>query len=210
MPDCGTIDPMPPTAIDEAQRLLRRSLKGVLAFDEHVRPISIVIAPDGSIVAPVMVGMIEAADTVLFLPEESDDALQIQVTVEPFEERGTAGALADRWRIYHGEPPDVRWAVLTMDAARLGQHVFDGDALKVPNAMAAVEAGVCKRLNDTHIDVLRMACRRTAGKNVEAPRAVGVDQHGVDIRGLLDIFRIEAADEMATMADVLDLLTTDT
>jgi hypothetical protein len=186
--------------------MLRANLSGVLAFDEHVRPLKIVIAPDGRVVAPVMVGMIEAADTVLFLPEESDDALQIQVTLAPFEERGEGGALADRWRIYHGEPPDVRWAVLVLDAARLGEQVFDGDALRQPNALAKQEASLCRVLNEKHTDAVRELCVRRVSKRIENPRVVGVDQDGMDVRGQFEVYRIEAPAPFATETDVLAML----
>lgn len=193
-------------SITIARRFLRRTLSGVLALDEHVRPIRIVIAPDGRLVAPVMVGMIEAADTVLFLPEESDEAMQVQVTVEPFEERGAAGALADRWRIYHGEPPDVRWAILTMEAARLGEIFLDGEAMVAPNGLAAVEAKICRTLNEKHSPALAEACRKLHEKVLEEPRAVGVDDWGVDVRGRFEVYRLESPTALENEADVLALV----
>jgi hypothetical protein len=193
-------------AIREARRFLRRSLVGAMAFDEHVRPIKLVIAPDGRLVAPVMVGMIEAADTVIFLPEESDDALQIQVTLEPFDEHGPLGSLADRWRIYHGEPPDVRWAILTPEAARLGEIFLDGEAIVIPNPLAAVEARICRTINERHLDLLSSSCLRVHSKALENPRAVGIDDGGIDVRGRFDVFRLEAIRPLTSEADAIAML----
>src|SRR6185295_5660481 len=101
---------MTDAVIDQAYAFLRGHTTGDLRFDEHLRPLKYVIAPDGRLIAPAMVAMIESVDTVLFVPDCAEGSMELQVTLEPFEDRGAAGADADRWRIYHGEPEDVRWA----------------------------------------------------------------------------------------------------
>src|SRR4051794_25044944 len=115
---------MSDASIENAYAFLRRHTRGELRFDEHLRPLKFVIVPDGRLVAPAMVAMLQSVDTVLFVPACAENAMEIQVTLEPFEERGPDAASADRWRIYHGEPDDVRWAYLSIDAARFEDLVI--------------------------------------------------------------------------------------
>src|SRR5690606_10916285 len=101
-----------PDLIERAYTFLRAHTRADLRFEEHMRPIRYVISPGpflaGRLVAPVMVAMLDAVDTALFIPEDVDNAMEMQVTLEEFRERGESESarLADRWRIYHGEPED--------------------------------------------------------------------------------------------------------
>ncbi|MBT8486702.1 MAG: hypothetical protein KJO43_14070 [Phycisphaerae bacterium] len=131
--------------VARAHAFLRGHTRADLRFDEHVRPIKYVIASDGRLVAPVMVAMLQSVDTVLFVPEIAEGAMEVQVTLVPFEEDGPGGALADRWRIHHGDPPDVRWAHMDIDAARFDESVLDGDALVQPNPLSGDEPALCRR-----------------------------------------------------------------
>lgn len=192
---------MSSSPIDQAILYLHQHLAGEFRFDEHVRPMKVVVGPSGDLVAPVMVAMIEAADTVLFLPEDSEHALQVQVTVVPFKESGPEGALADRWRIYHGEPEDLSWAHLSIDAARYDGHVIDGEALMCPNAIAAEEARLCTFLNGLGADTIHRICQRDLGVEIEQPVVVGVDQFGFDVRGRFSVFRVPSPRPMNTAAE---------
>lgn len=192
--------------LEESRRMLRANTEGELQFDEHLRPIKVVIAPDGRVIAPVMVAVIEAADTVLFLPHADEDSLQIQVTVKPFGEEGVDGALADRWRIYHGEPPDVNWAVLHLDGAKFGGAVIDGDALTVPNPLARGAPAVLKEINQSRRDDLRDLVKRALGLDLEVTTLVGIDPWGIDVRGPFDVVRIEFDARAATIDEVRDTL----
>jgi hypothetical protein len=173
-----------------AHRFLRAHTSGDLQFDEHVRPVRYVVTPDGRLVSSVMVAMIRAVETVLFVPAAEEDALELLVTLEQFEETGEAGAMADRWRIYHGDPEDVRWAYLDIDAARFESAVIDGEALMRPNDLAEEEARLCRTLNapERREDLRRLA--RRAGAELEDPRVVGVDPDGLDIRGRFGVVRV--------------------
>ena len=180
--------------IVEAQQYLRTHLGGILGFDGEYVPIKLVVAPDGALVAPVMVAMLRSFDVTLFLPDEGDDSMHMQVTLEEFGEKGERdgvpnGALCDRWRIYHGEPEDVRWARVSIDAARFQGRMFDGLALMVPNPLAGIEPGVCRRVNAEFREALRAAAAANAGLEIEDPRLVGVDPLGFDVRGRFDVVR---------------------
>jgi hypothetical protein len=193
--------------VDAAHAFLRANLRGDLRFDEHVRGIRFVIAPDGRLVAPVMVAMLEAVDCVLNVPAIGDDAMELHVSLEPFEEHGPGGAFADRWRIYHGEPEDVRWALLTIDAARYGGIVIDGEALMIPNPLAPHEPRLLKLINQRPPDALRQIVRRARQIDIEEPRAVGIDPGGLDIRARFGVVRVMLAPSPATAAEAERALT---
>ena len=99
-----------PGSVIDACRYLRAHLTGLISFDGEFVPIKVVPTPDGALVAPVMVAMLRTFDNALFLPDEGEDAMHMQVTLEEIHDRADDAALCDRWRIYHGEPEDVRWS----------------------------------------------------------------------------------------------------
>jgi hypothetical protein len=193
-------------AIELALEFLRGHLSGLLRFDGDVRPVKIVVADDGRLVAPAMVAMLRSLDTTLMLPDEGDESLHLHVTLEEFEEAGPHGALADRWRIYHGEPPDVRWARMSIDAARFEGVFIDGEALMWPNPLARALPAICRALNTGFADALRAACLKTASLAIERPVVVGVDPLGIDVRGAFDVVRLPADSLLRSQADALALV----
>ncbi|MFZ4751345.1 MAG: hypothetical protein ACOYMM_12675, partial [Phycisphaerales bacterium] len=182
--------------ITGARAFLRANLTGTIGFDEEFIPIKVVVAPDGALVAPVMVAMLRALDVVIFLPAEDDAAMQLQVTLEEIQDSGEHAALCDRWRIYHGEPEDVRWARISIDAAKFDGRMFDGLALMEPNALAEAEPRICRKVNAEMRGLLKQACLRVAEVEIEDPRLVGVDPLGFDIRGRFDVVRLDADPEI--------------
>ena len=178
--------------LEDARRFLRGNLSGELQFDENLRPVKVVIGPDGRIAGPVMVAMLEAANTVLFLPQADDDALQMLVSFERFEEEGAAGHLADRWRIYHGEPEDVRWAFFHPDAIKFRGAVIDGDAAAAANPLKAIEPALCREVNQNRREALADLVKRQTNLDLgNEAMLVGVDPYGMDVRGPFDIVRVE-------------------
>jgi len=192
--------------VDAAYRRLRAHTTGELRFDEHLRKLKYVIAPSGRLVAPVMVAMLQSADAVLFVPECIEDSLEVQLTLEQFEERGDNGALTDRWRIYHGEPQDVNWAFIDIDAVRNGPAVIDGDALMQENPLAAEEPALCMMMNTEHRDDLRRMCLAYSRINIQYPVMVGIDPLGIDVRGRFDVTRVESEEQMPTAEDAKRIL----
>ncbi len=194
-------------ALRRAGAMLREGYRGTLQFDEHFVPIRFVVDPaTGRLASPVMVAMLAAPETLLFVPEESADAVQALVTLEEIDEHH---ALADRWRIYHGEPEDVRWAIIYLDMAKLGGVVIDGDALMTPSALADAEPALCRLLNEDKKALGRVA-ERVGGMKIESPVCVGVDDSGFDVRARFDIVRVpfdaRAVDEDAARAAIARLL----
>jgi hypothetical protein len=188
------------SAVDGAYRFLRSCTTGDLRFDEHLRSIRFVVAPQGQLVAPVMVAMLTALETVLFVPEYSERAMELLVTLQAFDEHGESGALADRWRIYHGEPEDVRWALIDIETARREELVIDGAALMRPNPLSSDEATLCREMNRSRPEDLRRICLTAAGLEVEHPVMVGIDPFGIDVRRRFDVVRVEAAEPMPDAA----------
>ena len=125
--------------LEKAVGHLHAWTSGDLRFDEHIRPVKYVFAPDGRLVLPMMVAMLQATETVVHVPRADETAMELLVGAVEFDEEGPEGGLADRWRIYHGDPPDVHWACLTIDLARFHGMVIDGEAIQQANPFASLE-----------------------------------------------------------------------
>jgi hypothetical protein len=190
-------------AAEQAYAFLRGHTRGDLRYEEHIGPVRYVIEPEGRLVAPVTYQMLDAVDTVLFVPGFAEGAMEIQVTLSPLDPEGAEGALADRWRIYHRKPQEVRWAWLDPDAVRYEDWVFDGEALRRANPLAADEARLCRQINQGSRDELGLVCRHFAEADVEEPLVVGVDPLGFDVRRRFDVARVPAPATMAT-ADAVE------
>jgi hypothetical protein len=188
--------------IANALGFLRGHTRGDLRFEEHLRPIKYVVVPDGRLVAPVMVAMLQAVDVVLFVPDCADDVLELMVTLTALDERSADGVATDRWRIYHGDPQDVRWAFFNIDAAKFQSMVIDGDAMMVANPLAVDAAKICKRMNAENVDDLRRLCAHFANFTLEKPVMVGIDPLGLDVRAAYDVVRVPAIEPMNTPGDV--------
>jgi len=185
-------------AAEQAHAFLRGHTRGDLRYDEHIGPVRYVIGPDGRLVASVTSQMLDAVDTVLFVPAFAEGAMEVQVTLSALDPEGAEEALADRWRIYHREPQEGRWAWLDPDAARYEDWVVDGEALRRANPLAADEARLCRQINQGRRDELGRVCRHFAQADVEEPLVVGVDPLGFDVRRRFDVARVPAPAAMAT------------
>lgn len=193
-------------ALEDAIAFMRGNLSGLFRFEGEVRPVKIVIAPDGTLLMPAMVAMLRSVDTTLYLPDEDDTSMHLHVTLEEVQEAGPMAAFCDRWRIYHGEPPDVRWGRITVDAARYNGLFIDGQAMHRPNPLASIEAGLCKRFNAERTNDLRDACRIHNEIVLEKPIVVGVDPFGFDVRGTFQIVRLESPIVLTSERDAVQAL----
>ncbi|MCP4795332.1 MAG: hypothetical protein GY885_04150 [Phycisphaeraceae bacterium] len=187
-----------PEQLRPAVAFLRGNLSGLLRFDTEYMPIRVVIAPDGRLVASVMESMLRSTDCALHLPEEPDDrddeVIQLMVTLDRFEESGPDGTLADRWRIYHGDPPDVRWATMSIDFCKFRDLAIDGEAMMTANPIAEEEPAICRGFNESDGDDLRRLVLQRVEVELEDPKIVGVDSLGFDVRGRFEIARIDFED----------------
>ncbi len=194
-----------PEQLRPAVAFLRGNLSGLLRFDTEYMPLRIVVAPDGRLVASVMESMLRSTDCALHLPEEPDDrdrdVIQLMVTLDRFEESGPEGILADRWRIYHGDPPDVRWATMSIDFCKFRDLAIDGEAMMPANPIADAEPSICRRFNESSGTGLRRLVLQRAEVELEDPKIVGVDSLGFDVRGRFEVARIDF-DDLVESSDV--------
>ncbi len=173
-------------ALEHALDVLHATREAVLAFEDNFIPVKTTIDREtGRLIAAVPVATFFAPEHVLFVPDESEDALQLLVTPEQVEE----SAATDRWMAYHGDPEHVRWAMMWIDSGKHGPWVFDGEALTLPNTLAPAEPALVKAVNERGPQPLRRLCRRLHGVDAEHPLCVGVDQHGIDVRARFGVLR---------------------
>ncbi len=205
-------DPIvPPVDVPQlAFQFMRSNLSGHIAFDGDRRTIKVAPLPDGRLVAPVMVAMLRSTDVVVELPDDGDDSLQLTVTLEGLDPNGTDGFACDRWRIYHGDPPDVRWALLSIDAGRYRGWFIDGPALMRENPLAACEPAICRDAN-LELATLKRAIHKVVGSDPPSALLVGADPWGFDVRRHVDVVRLRMkdgvtiSDERSAMAALQDL-----
>lgn len=191
-------------AVEQGQAMLRQSYRGTLQFDEHFVPMKYVIDPvDGRLVAPAMVAMLTAAETIFFVPEEDEKSLQMLVSLEELD--GQSHPCTDRWRMYHGEPEDVRWTAMWIDMAKLTGAVIDGDALMGADALIAEEPSLCSLVNADR-EALIALCASRADLNIESPLCVGVNETGLDIRARFDIVRVLFDEPIRNGAAAADMI----
>jgi len=178
--------------LDQALKMLHSWTTGVLRFDENVRPVRYVIAPDGRLVMPAMVAMLSTLDTALHIPDEDPDGLQVLVELHELDPDGPEGNLTDRWRIYHGEPEDLQWAVLDIDFARFREASIDGEALVVANTLAGAEPKLCALVNGHHAEALRTLVMENLQITASQPLLVGIDPAGLDVRVDHGVVRLDS------------------
>ena len=188
---------------ERAWAFLRSNTTASLTFGENNIDVSYVIIPDGRLVISAMVAMLQPCNTVMYIPEYAEGCMEMHVSLEQFLESGNEGAFADRWQVYHGDPPDTQWAFVDIDAARFHEMFVDGEALQRENRLASVESKLCKQLNANQ-ETLRTVCKAKTGVEVTDPVAVGVDALGVDVRAPFGIIRIPADEMFTNEKDVLD------
>lgn len=185
-------------ALDRARLYLASYREGVLAFDGQQVGVKFVADPrDGRLVMSVPVAMFFAHEHVLWVPEETLDAMQLLLSVEEVEESGAT----DRWQAYHGEPEHVRWAACWIDSVRLGAWVFDGDAFARGNPLSEAEASVVRELNADR-GVLAAMCRGRLGMELEDPVCVGVVPEGLHVRARFGVVLVEFAERVESVEGV--------
>lgn len=194
------IEPDEASILRHAAVTLRTWTRGALWHDGLTTTIRVVPASDGRLTASVTAGMLTATNCSLRMPDELAPAIELTVSLSELDATGAAEADADRWRIYHGDPPHSRWAAIALEAARFQDVIIDGDALRHPNPLASIEPRLCGLLNREHQADVRDLMRRELGLSSEDPRVVGIDPLGLDIRNRFDVVRIGFAEDVTDPA----------
>lgn len=187
--------------LSELELAIRSERHAALAADGVPFSITTVIDNQtGALVFPIQAGVLRAQESVLWLPEERNDAMQILVTLEQID--ADRSASADRWRIYHGSPGETHWVSASLQAVRFGTMVASGEEMDLSNPLAEGEPGLCKKYNADRALLGRAAHTmdpRSSGEGL----LVGVDPMGFDIRTRFDIVRVPFG-ERITEAPVAD------
>ena len=189
----------------KAWTFLRSNTTCTLQFGENMEEMSYVISPEGNLVISVMVAMLQPCDTIMYIPEYGEDCMEMHVSLEQFSEYGSDGFLADKWQVYHGEPPDVQWARVNIDAARFHQMFIDGEFLQQKNQLHEQEVLICKELNTSMLKKVQEYCVAVTKVEVENPIVVGVDSYGVDLRATFGIVRIPFSSPLQTPEEVISI-----
>ncbi len=190
---------------DSAWEFLRSNSTATVKFGEHSHDLSYVIASTGELIIPAMVAMLQPCDIVMFVPEYCDNCMEMHVSLQQFLPTGEQGMLADRWNVYHGDSPDVQWALVAIDMARFHEMFVDGESLCRENPLAETEASVCKELNMQRKDAVRATCLAKTNVSVKEPVVIGIDPLGVDIRAPFGVVRIPTLEPFASADDVLSM-----
>lgn len=191
--------------------ILRAHRSGVLLTPEGPRSCPTAIDPvGGALIAPLADHEAELESATLFIPEESNDALQVLILPAHSAQAGDTDS--DRYRAAHGAPDPIRLFRLKIDGARLGSRVVDGPDIDLKDPFATESASLRRAMN---------ADRPALGKAVsylglslglrqgETPVVVAVDPEGVDLRGPLGLARFpferraSSAEELRRFASVL-------
>jgi hypothetical protein len=195
-------------AMDSAWAFLRSNTTATIKFGEYTNDVSYVICPTGELVIPAMVAMLQPCDTIMFVPEYSNDCMEMHVSLRQFSDTGEDGLLADRWNVYHGKSPDVQWALVDIDAARFHEMFIDGDGLCRVNSLSELESKVCKELNANFTDAIRAVCLAKTNVEVTEPVVVGVDPLGFDVRAPFGIVRVPSETPFTSPDDIYALFST--
>lgn len=170
-------------ALEHAVAVLHACREGVLMVDGHPVPIKFITEHDsGRLVASVPAATFFQGDHTLFVPDETDDALQLLLSAEELQESATT----DRWLGYHlGEsefPEHTRWAAFWIDSAKHGPWVFDGDPFMAPSPLATLEPKLCKHINAQQPALERLTTMTTGADETQGALCVGVEPPGLYVR----------------------------
>jgi hypothetical protein len=170
---------------------LRAHHQGTLSADGGVDKIRFIIdGATGNLVFPIHPSILEAEELVIFVPEEAPQMgpeLQLLITRHPLDADSEP---ADRWKAYHGDPRQPRWAACEIDGGKFEGEVVEPESLRFANPLRQAEPRLCKRLN-TDKAALSRACERIGTIAVREPLAVGVDPTGVDVRARFGIVHLQ-------------------
>lgn len=147
---------------------------------------------------PVHADVLLQDDLTLFIPEETDDALQL--LGEPVEIDPARHAACDRYVACFGRPEFTHWMLLDLESVRRLEVVVDAAEIARSNPLASFEAALCRGLN-ARPDLLGAACRAALGTAPAAPVAVGVDPFGVIVRARFGVMRLEFEGEALSPND---------
>lgn len=208
-------DPTSPTEPDGARgpdpdamrREWRRWRNGALLADGTPEPVVFVADPrSGRLLMPVSTEAADAEERVLWIPEESHDAMQALLEARIIEEDAwtpALEALRDRCEAYHGKVRAPAWILCEADSVKWRSEVHEGPLVLRPNAVADIEPALLRLINRPSgggpSRAGALASRFEQARTTDAV-AVGVDEDGIDVRSRVGVLRVTFA-ETARNAD---------
>lgn len=184
-------------------RRLRRFHEGVLDVGGRFDRTMFILDPASSRpVFPAPPGALEGDVLTLHAPEDEPGAVRLAgapVELDPLRHEA-----CDRWLFYFGRPRWSRFCAIGIDHIKSVDEVISGD--EVPgNPLRQAEAGLLRELN-LRPELLASACERLAKVRPTAPRAVGLDPYGLDIRAGFGPVRLEFEGVHGTEGEVRSAL----
>ncbi|MCL4221417.1 MAG: hypothetical protein KJZ65_08600 [Phycisphaerales bacterium] len=187
------------TPLEQARAVLRRHRLGRLVAS-HPDGIEtraedarfIIEGSTGRLVFSVTRVLLELGEHTLFVPDETapGDEDTLEMVVEMAHEPPVPEVLRDRHLAYHGHVRGGVWVWMEVLSGRLEDNLFDGDDLMQPNPLAGCESRLCRACNQMGPRLVE-ACRRRFGTVLGSATVVGVDAHGLDVRLVHGVRRIE-------------------
>lgn len=175
----------------------------MLQADGMTVPLKYVIDDEGWPVLVVPGQARSSVDTVLCIPDEREGALEL---VGALEDLDAESAIADRWRIYHGDPRNGAFVRFRVEAGKMGRYVYDGSALCQHDPLRSDEPAICREINQQQRERLTALCRKFAEITPTDPLLVGVDAGGFDIRSNFVVIRVPAPRPMTTSEEARSTL----
>ena len=141
----------------------------------------------GRPVACVPPSVLQEDEHVLFIPDESPDALQLLTIPEQID---AGQRCCDQWRVYFGRPTAAMFLRFSIDCGKLGAHVLDGDDLMQRNDLLDDVAALCGYFN-RHQGTIESLCIADGCQSPSPSLLVGVDGYGFDVRTKFSVLRFE-------------------
>ncbi|MGH7243112.1 MAG: hypothetical protein ACREJD_06830 [Phycisphaerales bacterium] len=175
-------------------RFLHRHFAGVVTADDVILPRNFVIDPlSGEIVASLPPSVEEAESVVLHVPDESRTSLQLMVRCRSLD--AARDASCDRLLIYHGRAEGAKFASMRPIDAKWEAREVKIENFLTANPLAAAEPRLCRLLNADAVLLATLVMKLTGRETIE-PKAVGVDDVGMDVRTRTGVVRAEFADRL--------------
>jgi hypothetical protein len=177
---------MTDTQLTRAHAILQESRSAVLASDDRVDACQYVLDGEtGRPVACVPPAALLADEPVLFIPDESPDALQLLTIPEQIDANKRC---CDQWKAYFGPQAQGVFVRFSIDCGRLGPEVIDGDDLMRRNDLLNDVAALCGHFNRKP-GAIRSLCTKVGCASPEPALLVGVDGYGFDVRTKFRVLR---------------------
>lgn len=168
---------------------LHRFYEGALLIDGRFETVPYCIDPmTARPVFSALPGVLDAHELTLHIPEDEPGALHLFGRAAPLDD--LRDEACDRYQMYFGRPRWAHFAALEIENLKNFEIVLDGPEVRIPNPLRSCEARLVK-MGNADEGALRSACQRHLAIAPTAPRIIGIDPYGIDIRADRGPVRLE-------------------